>query len=171
MRRTISPATRGVLEIDWSLFGELCRALALKVAREYDPEIVLGIAKAGVVPGVVIAAILQRDFASMVVTRKAEDALPVLVAGPPSTVKGRRVLLVDETCDTGHTLRLAINETKAASPAEVRPAVSFKTGPYEPDFHSFETDKFIILPWDREVVQDGQLVTRPDYAGYLQRTR
>ena len=171
MRRTISPATRGVLEIDWSLFGELCRALALKVAREYDPEIVLGIAKAGVVPGVVIAAILQRDFASMVVTRKAEDALPVLVAGPPSTVKGRRVLLVDETCDTGHTLRLAINETKAASPAEVRTAVSFKTGPYEPDFHSFETDKFIILPWDREVVQDGQLVPRPDYAGYLQRTR
>src|SRR2546428_10297392 len=103
MRRPIPPSTRGVLEIDWPLFGELCRALALKVAREYDPEIVLGIAKAGVVPGVVIAAILQRDFASMVVTRKAEDALPVLVAGPPPSVKGRRGLLVDETCDNGHT--------------------------------------------------------------------
>ena len=167
MRRTISPSTRGVLEIDWPLFGELCRALALKVAREYDPEIVLGIAKAGVVPGVVIAAILQRDFASMVVTRKAGETLPVLVVGPPRTVKGRRVLLVDETCDTGHTLRLAINETKAAAPAEIRTAVSFKTGPYQPDFHSFETDKLIILPWDREVVQDGQLVTRPDYAEYL----
>jgi hypoxanthine phosphoribosyltransferase len=171
MRRAIPSTTRGILEIDWPLFGELCRALALKVAREYDPEIVLGIAKAGVIPGVVIAAILERDFASMVVTRKAADALPVLVAGPPATVKGRRVLLVDETCDTGHTLRLALNELKAALPAEVRTAVSFKTGPYEPDFHSFETDKFIILPWDREVVQQGQLVTRPDYAGYLQSTR
>ena len=171
MRRTIPPSTRGVLEIDWPLFGELCRALALKVAREYDPEIVLGIAKAGVIPGVVIAAILQRDFASMVVTRRAEDTLPVLVAGPPPSVKGRRVLLVDETCDTGHTLRLAINETKGALPAELRTAVSFKTGAYEPDFHSFETDKFIILPWDREVVQDGQLVTRPDYAEYLKSTR
>jgi uncharacterized protein len=171
MRRTIPPTTRGVLEIDWPLFGELCRALALKVAREYDPEIVLGIAKAGVIPGVVIAAILQRDFASMVVTRRAEDALPVLVTGPPPSVKGRRVLIVDETCDTGHTLRLALNEVKGATPAEVRTAVSFKTGPFEPDFHSFETDKFIILPWDREVVQDGQLVTRPDYAGYLQSTR
>jgi hypoxanthine phosphoribosyltransferase len=156
-----------VLEIDWPLFGELCRALALKVAREYDPEIVLGIAKAGVVPGVVIAAILERDFASMIVTRRADDALPVLVAGPPATVKGRRVLLVDETCDTGHTLRLAMNETMAVQPAELRTAVSFRTGPYEPDFYSFETDKFIILPWDREVVQDGQLVTRPDYAEYL----
>ena len=78
MRRKISSTTRGILEIDWPLFGELCRALALKVAKEYDPEIVLGIAKAGVIPGVVIAAILQRDFASMVVTRKAEDALPDL---------------------------------------------------------------------------------------------
>ncbi len=171
MRRKISATTRGILEIDWPLFGELCRALALKVAREYDPEIILGIAKAGVIPGVVIAAILQRDFASMVVTRKAEDALPVLVTGPPPSVKGRRVLIVDETCDTGHTLRLALNEVQGAMPAEVRTAVSFKTGPFEPDFHSFDTDKFIILPWDREVVQDGQLVTRPDYAGYLQSTR
>ncbi|HLG06960.1 MAG TPA: phosphoribosyltransferase family protein [Gemmatimonadales bacterium] len=171
MRRTIPPTTRGVLEIDWPLFGELCRALALKVAREYDPELVLGIAKAGVVPGLVIAAILQRDFASMVVTRKAEDTLPVLVVGPPHSVKGRRVLLVDETCDSGHTLRLAINETRAAAPAEIRTAVSFKTGPYVPDFHSFETDKFIILPWDREVVENGQLVTRPDYVEFLQSNR
>jgi len=171
MRRTIPPTTRGVLEIDWPFFGELCRALALKVARDYDPELILGVAKAGVIPAVVIASILQRDFTSIVVTRKTQDAPPVLVTGPPPTVKGRRVLLVDETCDSGHTLRLALNEVKGVKPAEVRTAVSFKTGPYEPDFHSFETDKFIILPWDREVVQDGQLVTRPDYARYLQSSR
>lgn len=171
MRRPIPSTTRGVLEIDWPLFGELSRALALKVARAYDPEIVLGIAKAGVIPGVVVASILQREFASMVVTRGSAGELPVLVAGPPPTVKGRRILIVDETCDTGHTLRLALNEVRAARPAEVRTAVSFKTGPYEPDFHSFETDKYIILPWDREVVAAGELVTRPDYAQYLQGPR
>lgn len=171
MRRSIPSTTRGVLEIDWPLFGELCRALALKVARAYDPEIVLGIAKAGVIPGVVVASILQREFASMVVTRASAGALPVLVAGPPPTVKGRRVLIVDETCDTGHTLRLALNEVRAARPAEVLTAVSFKTGPFEPDFHSFETDKFIILPWDREVVAGGELVTRPEYVQYLQGPR
>jgi uncharacterized protein len=171
MRRPPSVSPKGVMEVDWAFFGEICRALALRVAKEYQPEVVLGVAKAGVIPGVVIASILQRDFFSMVVTRRAEDELPVLVAGPPPSVKGLRVLIVDETCDTGHTLRLALNEVKAARPAEVRTAVSFKTGPYEPDFHSFETDKFIILPWDREVVEDGQLVTRPDYARYLQSTR
>ena len=26
----------GVLQVDWPFFGELCRALALKIFREYD---------------------------------------------------------------------------------------------------------------------------------------
>src|SRR5882762_7580186 len=59
---------RGVLQVDWAFFGELCRVLALKVFREYDPEVVIGIAKAGVIPGAVVASILQRDFASIAIT-------------------------------------------------------------------------------------------------------
>ncbi len=163
MPRRPLDTTRGVLEIDWPLFGELCRALALKVARAYEPEIILGIAKAGVIPAAVIAALLERDFVSMTVTRKKAGAMPVLVSGPPQVIRGRRVLLVDETCDTGHTLKLALNEIRSMEPAEVRTAVSFKTGPYAPDFHSFETEKAIILPWDRDVLRDGELVPRPDW--------
>ncbi|MBM4188961.1 MAG: phosphoribosyltransferase [Gemmatimonadetes bacterium] len=161
MPRRQPDRTRGLLEIDWPLFGELCRALALKVARAYDPELVVGIAKAGVIPGAVIASILEREFTSMAVTRRGGDGMPVLVSGPPPSIRGRRVLLVDETCDTGHTLKLALNEVKGLAPAEIRTAVSFRTGAYQPDFHSFETDKAIILPWDREVIRDGVLLTRP----------
>ena len=166
MRRS-APSSRGVLEVDWPFFGELCRALALRVAREYQPEIVLGIAKAGVIPGVVVASILQCDFTSMVVTRKDADSQPILVSGPPPSIKGRRVLVVDETCDTGSTMKLALNEVRALQPAEARSAVSFKTGDYAPDFHAFETDNFIILPWDREIIQNGELIVRPDYAARL----
>jgi phosphoribosyl transferase-like protein len=110
MRRTTSSAARGVFEVDWLLFGELCRALALRVARDYQPEVVLGVAKAGVIPGVVVASILQCDFASMVVTRRETESEPILVAGPPASIRGRRVLIVDETCDTGSTLRIALSE-------------------------------------------------------------
>jgi hypoxanthine phosphoribosyltransferase len=166
MRRS-QPQAKGVLEVDWPFFGELCRALALRVAREYEPEIVLGIAKAGVIPGVVVASILQTEFSSMAVTRQQEGAQPVLVSGPPPTIGGRRVLIVDETCDTGSTMKLALSEVRALRPAEVRTAVSFKTGEYAPDFHAFETDNFIILPWDREIIQGGEIVMRPDYAARL----
>ena len=166
-KRSAPSGPKGVLEVDWPFFGEICRALAMRVAKEYQPEIVLGIAKAGVIPGVVVASIMQTDFASMVVTRSAAGAQPVLVTGPPQSIRGRRVLVVDETCDTGSTMKLALSEVRALNPAEVKSAVSFKTGPYTPDFHAFETDNFIILPWDREIIQNGEVVVRPDYAARL----
>jgi hypoxanthine phosphoribosyltransferase len=167
MKRTSQSSSRGTLEVDWPFFGELCRALALRVAREYQPEIVLGIAKAGVIPGVVVASILQCEFASMAVTRNDPEAQPVLVSGPPATIRGRRILVVDETCDTGSTMKLALSEVRALKPGEVKSAVSFKTGDYAPDFHAFETENFIILPWDREIIQGGEIVMRPDYAARL----
>jgi hypoxanthine phosphoribosyltransferase len=164
MRRSAPSGPRGVLEVDWPFFGEICRALALRVARDYQPEIVLGVAKAGVIPGVVVASIMQCEFTSMTVTRREDGAAPVLVSGPPATIRGRRILVVDETCDTGSTMRLALSEVRALKPAEVRSAVSFKTGEYAPDFHAFETESFIILPWDREIIQGGELIVRPEYA-------
>src|SRR5690606_24209975 len=51
-------APEDVLELTWEVFGELCRALAVKVANSgYTPDLVVGIAKAGVIPGAVIASI------------------------------------------------------------------------------------------------------------------
>lgn len=165
--RTGRLSPTGVLQVDWPFFGELCRALALKVYHAYDPDLVLGIAKAGVIPGAVIASILQRDFASMAISRSESGARPVVIAGPPKLVTGRRVLVVDETCDTGDTMKLALAAVRDLQPAAVKTAVSFRTGPYAPDFHALETDSFIILPWDREIIVDGEIVVRPDYAEKL----
>jgi hypoxanthine phosphoribosyltransferase len=162
-----SGGSRDVLEVDWTFFGELCRGLALRVANEYDPQIVVGIAKAGVIPGAVVASILQRDFASMAVTRVGAGVRPTLITAPPPSVQGRRVLVVDETCDTGDTLKLALAAVREHRPAEVKTAVSFCTADYTPDFHALKTESRIVLPWDREVVVDGELVTRPDYETWL----
>jgi uncharacterized protein len=158
---------RGVLEVDWPFFGELCRALALKIFREYDPQVVIGIAKAGVIPGAVVASILQRDFASIAITRNAPGAAPAVIAGPPRLVTGKRVLIVDETCESGSTMKLALAAVRELKPAAVKTAVSFKTGTYKPDFHALENENFIILPWDREVIIGGEIVVRPDYAEKL----
>src|SRR2546426_368139 len=169
-----TPTTRGgrlpphgVLQVDWPFFGELCRALALRIFREYDPELVVGIAKAGVIPGAVVASILQRDFASIAITREASGARPTVIAGPPRLVAGRRVLVVDETCDTGDTIKLALSAVRELKPAAVKSAVSFRTGEYKPDFYALETGSFVILPWDREVIVNGEIVMRLDYAEKL----
>src|SRR5205809_5367430 len=91
----------GVLQVDWPFFGEMCRALALKVFREYDPDVVIGIARAGVIPGAVVATILQRDFASMAITRTETGGRPAVIAGPPPIVTGPRGLSGDEECESG----------------------------------------------------------------------
>ncbi len=159
--------TRDVLEVDWTFFGELCRGLALRIAHDYDPELVVGIAKAGVVPGAVVASILGCEFAAMSITRKQASGRPTLVTGPPQSVTGHRVLIVDETCDSGATLKVALAAIRKVGPAEVRTAVSIKTGRYAPDYHALATENFIILPWDREVIIEGELKLRPEYAEKL----
>jgi hypothetical protein len=170
-RKQIVDPSKGVLNVEWPLFGELSRALALKVARSWDPEIVVGIATAGVVPGAVIAAMLGREFHSIVVSRKfrAEQVResPAIFGAAPLEARGRRVLIVDETCDSGDTMRLAVAALVNAGAQDVRTAVAFRTGPYEPTFHALATESTIILPWDREVLVGGELVPNPMYAAAL----
>ena len=171
-RRFTVDQAKGVLEVEWPLFGELSRALALKVARAFDPELVVGVATAGVIPGATVAAILDRPFHSILVSRRyhAESVrdTPAVLGAAPAEVRDRRVLVVDETCDSGDTLRLAKSAIVNAGALEVRTAVSFRTGSYEPDFHALATESSIVLPWDREILVDGELVLNPMYAGLLE---
>ena len=167
MNQTSDGTSRPVMEIDWAFFGELCRGLALRIAREYDPDVVLGVTKAGVIPAVVVASILGSDFAALSITRSPGRRTPTLLDEPSVVVKNRRVLIVDETCDSGETMRLAVATVRKSAPAELRTAVSFKTGAYAPDYHALATESAIILPWDREVVVGGELAPRPEYAAWL----
>ena len=163
--------SKGVFLVDWPLFGELSRALALKVAREYDPEIVVGIATAGVVPGAAVAAILDRPFHSILVSRRfSSDRIretPAVFGAAPIEVRGKRTLVVDETCGSGDTMRLAVSALVNAGAKEVRTAVSFRTGEFIPDYHALATESAIVLPWDREILQNGELLPNPKYAGLI----
>ncbi len=154
---------KSVLEVDWPFFGELCRGLALKVWHDYQPDLVVGIARAGVVPGAVVASILRVDFASVTLRRSQEGEAPSLISRPTLSPKGRRVLLVDGTCESGDTIRLALSVMKEEGAKLVKTAVAFRTGDFKTDFAAMTTANVIILPWDREVIEEGEIVMRPDY--------
>jgi hypoxanthine phosphoribosyltransferase len=151
------------MEVDWPFFGELCRGLALKVWREYQPDLVVGIARAGVIPGAVVASILRVDFASVTLRRSQEGEMPALISRPTLSPRGRRVLVVDSTCESGDTMRLALSVMREEGAATLKTAVAFRTGEFQPDYHAMQTASFIILPWDRDVIEKGEIVMRPDY--------
>jgi uncharacterized protein len=155
------------LELDWAMFGELCRALALKVARDYAPEAIVGIARAGVIPGAIMASILRVDFYSMNISRKHGNEIrerPEVLSAAPRHVRGKRVLIVDEITSSGDTLRLALAAVRDAQPAEVRTATSFaRTSGYQPDYSALTTDANVIFPWDRKVFEGDELIVNPRY--------
>jgi hypoxanthine phosphoribosyltransferase len=166
------PSPEQFLDLSWEMFGELCRALALRVARDYDPEVVIGIARAGVIPGAVIASILRLDFYSMRISRREGGemvrARPEIMSAAPSQVSGRRVLLVDEIATSGDTLRLGLAAVRDAGPGEVRTATCFvRPQGYKPDYYALETGDTVVFPWDRKVFEDDELVVNPRYLPLL----
>ncbi|MGD8320938.1 MAG: phosphoribosyltransferase family protein [Gemmatimonadota bacterium] len=160
------------LDVSWEMFGELCRALALRVARKYEPDIVVGIARAGVIPAAVVASILRVDFYSIKISRKEGDEQvrerPAILSAAPTQAAGKRVLLVDEIATSGETLRMALAAVRDVRPAEVRTATSFaRRKGYKPDYFALETDATVIFPWDRKIFEEGKLVVNPRYESVL----
>ena len=160
------------LDIDWAMFGELCRALALKVARDYDPEVIIGLTRAGVIPAAVVSSIMGADFYTLQISRnEGEDVVrerPAIFSQVPSAVVGKRVLIVDEITSSGATLRLALAAVRDARPAEVRTATSFaRTSGYQPDYSALTMDAYVVFPWDRQVLDGDELIVNPDYEDEL----
>jgi hypothetical protein len=167
-RKTAVEQNKGVFEVEWPMFGELSRALALKVVRDYDPDIVIGVATAGVVPGAVIAAIMDREFHSIIVSRRYQSAtvrdtpavfgaVPTACPRPTRPHRRRDLRLGDDDAPGGRRHR----ERRRGRGAHSRSP--FKTGAFEPDYHALATESTIVLPWDREVLFQGELVPNPLY--------
>jgi len=161
------------LDLSWEMFGELCRALAMKVARTYEPEMVVGIARAGVIPGAILASLLRIEFYSMKISRREGGERvrdrPAVLSAAPHQARGKRVVLVDEITTSGDTLRLGLAALRDVHPAEIRTATAFvRPRGHRPDFYALETDQTIVFPWDRKVFDGESWVVNPRYEGVIE---
>jgi uncharacterized protein len=160
------------LNVSWEMFGELCRALALRVGRESRPDAVVGIARAGVIPAAIIASLLRIDFHSMKISRKDGDERvrerPEILSAAPQAVRGKRVLLVDEITTSGDTFRLGLAALRDAGASEIRTASVFvRPQGYAPDHHALTTDAIVVFPWDLKVFDGEDWVVNPLYRGVI----
>ena len=142
--------------LSWEDFGIASRELAQQVADSgYQVEIVIAIARGGMLLagsisyalGVKACGALNVEFYTGVDARLSEPVIlpPMLDA---VSLAGKRILIVDDVSDSGHTLALVIRRVKASG-AEVRTAVLY-TKPrtvQEADYTWRRTDKWINFPW------------------------
>jgi hypoxanthine phosphoribosyltransferase len=160
------------LNVSWEMFGELCRALALKVGRDERPEAVVGIARAGVIPAAIIASLLRIDFHSIKISRKAGEhqirERPEVLSAAPQAIRGKRVLLVDEITTSGDTFRLGLAALRDVGAKEIRTASVFvRPKGFAADYHALETDTTVIFPWDLKVFDGDDWVVNPMYRGVV----
>lgn len=157
----------GEVTVTWEQFDSLCRVLALMVSG-YDPQVIVGIAKGGVLPATVLASVLRREFYPIRLSRRHNDEVvrqtPALLQQPPPALAGQRVLLVDDMVATGMTMRLARKACLEQQAAEVRTAALFAHSfGQRPDYVASISDALIVFPWDREVLKGGAFVPHPEY--------
>ena len=97
----------------WELFGEASRALAQTVADDYEPDMILSIARGGLLIGGALGYSLSvKNVYTMNVEfyTGVDQRLDVPLILPPvpdlAAVAEAKVLIADDVADTGKTLAL-----------------------------------------------------------------
>lgn len=145
--------------LTWTLFPVAVRELAERVvASGFVPEVVVAVARGGLVPGGAMAYALGTKgvgtlnvefYTDIGKTLDDPRVLPPLM--DTSELPGSRVLVVDDVADSGRTLALVM-DMLARQGAEARSAVLY-TKPRSiitPDYSWRDTDRWITFPWSAE---------------------
>jgi uncharacterized protein len=162
----------GVRPISWYDFHGLCKALAVAIAP-WQPQVVLPVGRGGYYPGTLLAHLLQIEIYPVRLSRREADIVvydsPRWLVEPPAAVHARRVIVVDEMCSTGETISLVRTKCDGLGAAETRTAVLYAHtwGTAAADYIGLVTDKLVMNPWDREILQEGAFHFHPEYVAAL----
>lgn len=157
----------GIEEVDWQWVANLARKLAETLAGE-DVELVVGIARAGLIPATTVACMLRRDLVPVCLTRRSQDVViherPVWKVDVASEVAGKVVAVIDEIADSGETLALVAQRARELGAARVVTAalVAHTWAAPTPDYVALTTNALVIFPWDREVFSGGAWQPHPE---------
>ncbi|MCD6503180.1 MAG: phosphoribosyltransferase [Thermoplasmata archaeon] len=147
--------------LSWAEFEEAIQYIALKLREtEFHPDLIVAIARGGLIPGVRLSHILRVPMRSIHMTfydehdNRLERPILLIPLQTPHEVKGKKVLLVDDIADTGLTLKNALEYLKSLGVKEVKIAtIAYKPSSIViPDFYLFTTNKWVVFPWEKEPI-------------------
>src|SRR5947208_11423774 len=131
----------------------------------YKPEIIVGVSRGGWATARVMSDLLQNpNLANMKVEFYKDIGVrnkkPRITQPVTMEVVGKRVLVVDDVSDTGHSLRVAANHLRRKPVKELRVCTIYMKPQsiYRPDYYSRTTRKWIIFPWER--LEAGHIISK-----------
>lgn len=143
----------------WDQFGDAMRELAQNIADSgFRPEVIIAIARGGLLPAGALTYALGTklsDAMNIEFYTDIEQTLPDPVLLEPlldtESIKGKKLLVVDDVADSGRTLKMAIDMLTEFG-ADVRSAVIYDKprSVIKPDYSWKATDKWIVFPWSSQ---------------------
>ena len=162
----------GVLPLTWDDFARLAARLA-ELLEPSQPEIIVGLARAGLFPATAVACSLRCELYPARLTRRLNDQVvrqtPEWLVPISPAVKDKVVAVVDEMADTGQTLALAAAQALELGAAQVITAslVSHSWADPAPQVVALVTDALVIFPWDQQVLVSGHWQPHPEIISFL----
>jgi len=158
-----------VMELTWPQFGAIMATMAENIGKDWWPDVVIGIAKGGVMPAVFLSSAFQVDFFPIKLSSRHNERVirkePIWYVHLPKHVKGKKVLLVDDICVAGRTFGKVIRELNKLGAVEIRTAaVAAHKSSVRPDYVGMVTDDCLVWPWDRDILKKaGGWAINPEY--------
>lgn len=140
------------LPVTWKEFHTLSQNLADSILRQKIPlDDIVAIARGGLSLGLILTDFLQKPISTITVqsyTDIEKQGLVGITSKLGKTIRGKKILLVDDIADTGKTFLRAISYLKRLKPASVTTASLFYKphSTYRPDFFAQQTSAWILLP-------------------------
>lgn len=166
----------GVRQLTWDDFSFLTARLAEQL-EIFQPQLILGIARAGLFPATMVACSLRRELFPIRLTRRLNDEIqydpPIWKVPVPREVAGNSVAIIDEIADTGQTLAMAAETAKGLGALQVVTAslVSHSWADPAPQACGLTTDEFVVFPWGQQVLDGGKWVAHPEVVAGLKAQR
>ena len=141
----------------WDEVYDMMISLAREVKEsDYYPEVIVGVSRGGWPPARIMSDLLENsNLANMKVEFYTNIGItaetPKITQPVTSQVTGKRVLVVDDVADSGHSLRIASDHIREKGAREVK-VVTLYMKPksvFKPDHFARTTTKWVIFPWER----------------------
>ncbi len=153
----------------WNQIYEMLLCQAQKIlAQNYQPNMVVGITRGGLIPARILADLLETsEFATIQIEFYVDinqtKAEPTLRQPLTAKVAHKKVLLVDDIADSGESLKLAKTHLQQQGAHEVKTATLYQKShsTTTPDFYEKQTTNWVVFPWDtketlRKIIQKPQ---------------
>lgn len=142
------------LHITWRQYHTLARKLAASILDQTTPfDKVVAISRGGLTLGHLLTDFLRIPISTITIQSYTDiqaHGEVALTEKLQTSIKGKRILLVDDVADSGKTLQRAISYLRRLQPANITTVTMFYKlhSQFRPDFFATITKKWILFPYE-----------------------